>query len=126
MINRIDHIVLTVRDINITLSFYTNILKMKVVNLPKNRKALQFGNQKINLHELNSTITPKAHQPTPGSVDLCFIINISIEDLLSHLKKHKIPIIEGPIIRDCVTHKLNSLYIKDPDKNLIELSIKLT
>lgn len=121
MISHLDHLVLTVTDIQVTVDFYTNFLGMTEVTFGENRKALRFGNQKINLHQMGNEIDPKAEAPTPGSADLCFISNRPIADWIEHLKKVDIEIIEGPVQRTGATAPINSIYLSDPDGNLIEI-----
>lgn len=121
-IDRIDHIVLTVKSIELTIQFYTEILGMEVITFGTGRKALIFGNQKINLHEKGKEFEPKANFPTCGSTDLCFITSMKIEAIKRELKNMKIEIIEGIVERTGAIGKIRSLYIRDPDNNLIELS----
>jgi catechol 2,3-dioxygenase-like lactoylglutathione lyase family enzyme len=121
-IKQIDHIVLTVKNIQATIDFYEDVLNMEKEIFSNNRVALKFGNQKINLHQLNSNITPKAKYPTSGSIDLCFILETSLEEVSKELKEKNITIIEGIVNRTGAKGKIKSLYINDPDGNLIELS----
>lgn len=121
-INNIDHIVLTVTDIDKTIDFYTNILGFEVVTFGDNRKALTFGDQKINLHQKGKEFEPKAEYPTSGSADLCFIAETNIEDVLEELQQKNIEIIEGIVERTGATGKIKSVYFRDPDLNLIEVS----
>ena len=121
-IKQIDHVVLTVKNIRITIDFYVDILNMKKEIFNKNRVALKFGSQKINLHQLNSNIAPKAKYPTSGSIDLCFIVETSLEKVYAELKEKNIRIIEGIVNRTGAKGRIKSLYINDPDGNLIELS----
>lgn len=121
-INRIDHLVLTVVDIQVTCEFYTKVLGMELEKFANGRLGLKFGNQKLNLHQLNQEFKPHALKPTPGSVDLCLIFNNSISDVISHLHAYQVKIIEGPVIRTGAMGKITSIYIQDPDQNLIELS----
>lgn len=118
----IDHLVLTVASIEKTLWFYCEVLGMKEIIFGNNRKALKCGNQKINLHEINKEFEPKALKPTPGSADICFIINSSVETAIQELKKHSVNIIEGPVEKTGTKGKLLSIYVRDPDGNLIEIS----
>lgn len=122
MIERIDHIVLTVKDIEATINFYTEILGMSVEIFGKNRKALKFGNQKINLHQIGKEFEPKAKFATSGSMDICFISSKDVEILLDELKQKGIEIIEGIVSRTGANGKIKSIYFRDPDKNLIEVS----
>ena len=121
-INRIDHLVLTVADIQRICEFYTKVLGMELEKFADGRLALKFGNQKLNLHQLNQEFKPHALKPTPGSVDLCLIVNNSIADTISHLQTYQVEIIEGPASRTGAMGKITSIYIRDPDRNLIELS----
>ena len=119
---KLDHLVLTVKNIENTIHFYTTYLGMKEITFKKTRKALVFGTQKINLHQAGKEFLPKAQKPTPGSADLCFLIDKSIYDMTEFLTEQKIPIIEGPVERTGATSKILSIYIRDPDYNLIELA----
>ena len=122
----LDHLVLTVANIATTIQFYTEILGMRAEEFRVAdgtfRHALKFGCQKINLHELGSEFDPKAKTPTSGSADLCFLTDTPIEDWLSHLTAHNVPILEGPIRRTGATCPILSVYVRDPDGNLIEIS----
>ncbi|MEL7211845.1 MAG: VOC family protein [Pseudomonadota bacterium] len=122
MIDRLDHLVLTVASIDATCAFYETILGMQTVTFGEGRKALTFGKQKINLHEAGKEFEPKAHSPTKGSADLCFLLTGGLKDMEAHLTAHNIPIEEGPVPRTGATSPITSLYIRDPDANLIELS----
>ncbi len=121
-IDRLDHLVITVRDIKEICRFYSNVLGMKEVTFSGNRTVLMFGNQKINLHEQGQGREPKAGTPTPGSFDLCFITPTPIEAVISHLRSFHIDIEEGPVERTGASGKIVSVYIRDPDNNLIEIS----
>jgi len=121
-IDHIDHIVLTVKNIEKTIQFYTEISGMKAVSFSAGRKALTFGNQKINLHEKGNEFEPKANFPTSGSSDLCFIISSKIESVKIELENKGVTIVEGIVERTGATGKIQSIYLRDPDKNLIELS----
>jgi catechol 2,3-dioxygenase-like lactoylglutathione lyase family enzyme len=122
MITHLDHLVLTVRDISATIAFYTKVLGMKEVTFGKNRRALSFGNQKINLHQSGHEFEPKAACPTPGSADLCFISDIPLSLIISGLTAHDVPILEGPVARTGAEGPILSVYFRDPDGNLIEIS----
>lgn len=122
MILRIDHIVLTVKDLDKTIAFYTDGLGMQLVTFGENRKALAFGQQKINLHEYGNEFEPKAHRPMPGSADLCLVTEHTIEELQKHLQVQGIEVVEGPVRRTGALGTITSIYIRDPDGNLIELS----
>ncbi|MDN3450757.1 MULTISPECIES: VOC family protein [Planococcus] len=122
MINRLDHFVLTVENIQQTCDFYGNVLGMEVKEFGEGRKALHFGQQKINLHEAGNEFEPKARSPLPGSADLCFISDEPLEKLLEHLKQNGVAVEEGPVSRTGASGTIQSLYIRDPDGNLVELS----
>lgn len=121
-ISHLDHLVLTVADIEITCQFYQSALNFEVINFAENRKALQFGKQKINLHQLGKEFEPKALRPTAGSADLCFIAETPLNEVMAHLQAQHIDIVEGPIERTGAMGKILSLYLRDPDQNLIEIS----
>ena len=123
MIDRLDHLVLTCHSIEKCVDFYTRILGMEVTMFKNNRRALIFGNQKINIHEYGKEFEPKAHLPVPGSLDLCFIVSKSIPEILSHLSEQNVQVLEGPIERTGARGNIISVYIRDPDLNLIELSV---
>ena len=106
-----------------TLDFYTQALGMRLVTFGEGRKALQFGNQKINLHQAGHEFEPKADKPTTGSADLCFVIQCSLEEATEHLSLLDIAITEGPVERAGAVGKLTSLYVRDPDLNLLELAV---
>lgn len=122
MINRLDHLVLTVKDIDKTIEFYTRVLEMKEVTFGQDRKALVFGRQKINLHEAGKEFEPKAKNPLSGSADLCFIVDLDLGEVKRHLEKLSVPVEEGIVPKTGAMGKIHSLYIRDPDGNLIELS----
>lgn len=121
-IDRIDHFVLTVKDINATCEFYCQVLSMQIVTFDDSRKALQFGQQKINLHELGNEFEPKAMYPTPGSADICFITNTPLSQVIKHINSCGIEIIEGLVTRTGALGIIDSIYLRDPDDNLILLS----
>ncbi|GMK40444.1 virulence protein [Paenibacillus sp. CCS19] len=122
MIKNLDHLVLTVESIEKTIRFYTTVLGMKEETFGNGRKALLFGNQKINLHEAGNEFEPKARSPLPGSADLCFITELSMEDVIKRLRNEGIIIEEGPVNRTGALGPIVSVYVRDPDDNLIELS----
>ena len=127
MINHLDHLVLTTANEAACVDFYTRVLGMKLESFiggtpPVERKAFKFGNQKINLHIKGKEFEPKAAIPTPGSLDLCFIADRPLSDVIAQLAKAQWPIIEGPVLRTGATSKINSVYVRDPDQNLIEIS----
>ncbi|MFZ5594083.1 MAG: VOC family protein [Pseudomonadota bacterium] len=121
-IDRLDHLALTVRDIAASCDFYSRVLGMEVVTFGNGRKALAFGGQKINLHEAGKEFEPKASRPTPGSADLCFITREPLTSVMAHLDSHNITIIDGPVPRTGATGAIISVYLRDPDGNLIEIS----
>lgn len=121
-IDCIDHLVLTVKDIDVTASFYSNVLGMDIVTFGGGRKALTFGTQKINLHQHKKEFEPKAQQPTPGSGDLCFITSVPLPEVVNHLSSCSVVVIEGPVQRTGATGLILSVYFRDPDMNLIEVS----
>ena len=127
MIDHLDHLVLTTADEGRCIDFYTRVLGMTLESFiggtpPVERKAFKFGNQKINLHIKGKEFEPKAQLPTPGSLDLCFIADCSMEEIIKRLSREGWPMIEGPVIRTGATGKINSVYVRDPDNNLIEIS----
>lgn len=121
-IDRLDHLVLTVADIEATCSFYNRALGMQVITFGENRKAVQFGQQKINLHQYRHEFEPKAAYPTPGSADLCFITTTPLDAVIRHLESIGVSLIEGPVARVGAVGLINSIYLRDPDGNLIEVS----
>jgi catechol 2,3-dioxygenase-like lactoylglutathione lyase family enzyme len=121
-IDRIDHFVLTVRDIEATCEFYARVLGMQVVTFAGGRKALQFGQQKINLHEAGKEFEPKAMSPTPGSGDFCLITRTPLEEVIAHIRSCGIDIVEGPVHKTGATGPIESVYLRDPDGNLVEVS----
>ncbi|MFB9929909.1 VOC family protein [Amycolatopsis halotolerans] len=122
-IDRLDHLVLTVADLDATVDFYTRVLGMTEVTFGAGRKALTFGTSKINLHEAGHEFEPKAERPTPGSADLCLITSDSLERVVEDLAAHGVPIEEGPVGRTGATGPIRSVYFRDPDRNLIEVSV---
>ena len=126
MIDHIDHVVLTTRDLSSCLHFYADVLGMKLEKFQtptETRLALKFGNQKINVHEWGKEFTPRAHVAAPGTLDLCFIAAVSLEKVIEKLQKENIKIIEGPVMKTGAVHKLRSVYVRDPDLNLVEISV---
>ncbi len=121
-ITQLDHLVLTVKDIDITCRFYADHLGMRLITFGDNRKALRFGNQKINLHQHGQEFEPKAATPTPGSADLCFLSETPLEDIIRGLQQAGIDILAGPVTRTGATGPIQSIYIRDPDDNLLEIS----
>jgi catechol 2,3-dioxygenase-like lactoylglutathione lyase family enzyme len=121
-IDRLDHLVLTVKDIDKTVEFYTIVLGMEKELFKGDRVALKFGNQKINLHKLGSEFEPKAYNVKEGSADLCFIINTPLVEAKNYIESLGIKIEEGIVSRTGAIGEIESIYLRDPDKNLIELS----
>jgi len=124
-IDTLDHLVLTVRDIDATISFYSSVLGMQPVTFAGERKALAFGAMKINLHQAGREFDPKAQQPTPGSADLCFITPVPIPDVVAHLAACNVTLLEGPVERTGAQGPILSVYFRDPDMNLIEVSNRI-
>lgn len=125
-VTHLDHLLLTVKSIDASVDFYQKTLGMKQQNLADQSVALLFGDQKINLHQAKSAIPPAAARGVPGSADLCFIVNSTMDEMLSHLARLNVPLIEGPVRRSGATGKIDSVYIRDPDGNLLELSQYVT
>ncbi|MCA9930007.1 MAG: VOC family protein [Anaerolineales bacterium] len=121
-ITHLDHLVLTVRDIEVTSRFYETVLGMEVATFGAGRKALRFGTQKINLHQVGKEFEPKALHPIPGSEDFCFLTLTPLEDVIAHLRSAGVTIMEGPVERTGTRSKLLSVYLRDPDGNLVEIS----
>lgn len=121
-IDRLDHLVLTVKDIDASCAFYAAALGMDVVAFGSGRKALAFGVQKINLHQSGKEFEPKADKPTTGSADLCFITSTPLAEVAAHLAACGVTVIEGPVQRTGATGPIMSVYFRDPDMNLIEVS----
>ena len=121
-ISRLDHLVLTVKDLDKTCDFYNTVLGMETQIFSGNRRALTFGAQKINLHQYGNELEPKTQHPTPGSADLCFITDVPIDDVVKHLKDCRVEIIEGPVEKTGAQGPILSVYFRDPDGNLIEVS----
>ena len=122
-LERIDHLVLTVQNIKASRAFYTKILGMKAVAFQGGRQAVVFGNQKINFHESGKEFEPKALHPTPGSADLCFIARDPLAKIMRHLDRCGAKIIAGPVERTGAMGPMTSVYIRDPDQNLIEIAV---
>ena len=125
MIDHIDHIVLTTRDKAGCIRFYTEVLGMKLESFrtpTEERLALKFGRQKINLHEWGREFSPRAHVAAPGSLDLCFIAAVPLEEVMKRLNDAGVAIIEGPVKKTRATSRLRSVYVRDPDLNLVEIS----
>lgn len=121
-IDRLDHLVLTVKDVAATCGFYARVLGMEVITFGEGRKALAFGRQKINLHQQGKEIEPKASVALPGTADLCLITTETPQAVLAHLRACGVPVLDGPVPRTGATGKITSVYFRDPDENLIEVS----
>ena len=121
-IDRIDHLVLTVFDIERTLDFYSRVLGMEPVTFAGGRRGLAFGRQKLNLHQAGREFEPKALRPAPGAIDICFITEMALEDVMAKLREHGIVIIDGPVDKTGALGPMKSVYFRDPDGNLIEVS----
>ena len=122
MIDRLDHLVLTTAHERACVDFYVDVLGMTLETFGAGRKALRFGSQKINLHVQGSEFEPKANVPTPGSLDLCFIAGWPLDEVVALLQARRVPIVEGPVLRTGAVSRLRSVYVRDPDLNLIEIS----
>jgi len=122
MIDHIDHLVLTTSRKEACIDFYTRVLEMTQETFGDGRTAFRFGEQKINLHEQGREFEPRAHLPVPGALDLCFIASVPLDAFIAHVKAEGVPIVEGPVIRTGAIQKLRSVYLRDPDLNLIEVS----
>lgn len=127
MIDHLDHLVLTTNNEMACVDFYTRVMGMMLESFvggtpPVERKAFKFGNQKINLHIRGKEFEPKAHLPVPGALDLCFIASVPLNDVIAQLNAAQWPIVEGPVMRTGATQKIRSVYVRDPDLNLIEIS----
>ena len=122
MIDRLDHLVLTTADEPACIAFYTDVLGMSLETFGAGRKAFRYGSQKINLHVKGHEFEPKAHAPAPGALDLCFIAAIPLADVIARLAAQGIAIVEGPVARTGATGPIRSIYVRDPDLNLIEIA----
>lgn len=122
MIDHLDHLVLTTAHEEACIRFYVDVMGMALESFGAGRKAFRFGNQKINPHIKDHEFEPKAQLPTPGSLDLCFIASVPLEEVIARLKEHDVPILEGPVMRTGATSRIRSVYVRDPDLNLIEIS----
>ncbi|MDH5223028.1 MAG: VOC family protein [Betaproteobacteria bacterium] len=125
MIHHVDHIVLTTRDLAGCIRFYTEVLGMQLESFQtptETRQALKFGSQKINIHEWGKEFTPRAHVAAPGTLDLCFIASVPLEQVIARLAAAGVPILEGPVMKTGAVSKIRSVYVRDPDLNLVEIS----
>jgi catechol 2,3-dioxygenase-like lactoylglutathione lyase family enzyme len=126
MIDHIDHIVLTTRDKQACIRFYTEVLGMQMSTFrtpTEERFAFKFGRQKINVHEWGKEFSPRAHVAAPGTLDLCFIASMPLEEVIRKLTSSKIQILEGPVAKTGATGPIRSVYVRDPDLNLVEISV---
>lgn len=121
-IDRVDHLVLTVHNLERTCEFYSRVFGMEVVTFGEGRKALRFGHQKLNLHAVGKELEPKALNPMPGASDLCLITKIPLKEVVQHMKDCGVEILEGPVRRTGAIGAIISIYVRDPDSNLIEVS----
>jgi catechol 2,3-dioxygenase-like lactoylglutathione lyase family enzyme len=127
MIDHLDHLVLTTHNEAACVDFYVRVMGMTLESFvggtpAVERKAFKFGNQKINLHIRGKEFEPKAHLPVPGALDLCFIASVPLDEVITRLNAAQWPVIEGPVMRTGATQKIRSVYVRDPDLNLIEIS----
>jgi catechol 2,3-dioxygenase-like lactoylglutathione lyase family enzyme len=126
MIDHIDHIVLTTRDLEGCIRFYRDVLGMTLERFATpqgERLALKFGSQKINVHEWGKEFTPRAHVAAPGTLDLCFIAAVPLEEVIAKFKAAGVPILDGPVMKTGAVSKIRSVYVRDPDLNLVEVSV---
>ena len=121
-IDRIDHVVLTAFDVDRTIDFYTRVMGMEAITFAGGRRGLAFGRQKINLHQAGREYEPKALKPTPGSLDLCFITGTPLEQVIARLKENGVVVADGPVQKTGALGPMMSVYFRDPDGNLIEVS----
>ena len=119
---RIDHVVLTVADVGRTLDFYERVLGMTAISFGEGRRGLSFGDQKLNLHQAGREFEPKAQRPTPGAIDLCLVTDVPLDEVVAHLRSQSVVIEHGPVDKVGARSALRSLYFRDPDGNLIEVS----
>ena len=121
-IDRIDHVVLTVFDIERTIDFYSRVLGMEPVTFAGGRRGLSFGRQKYNQHQAGREIEPKAHRPTPGAMDFCLVTETPLAEVMDSLESNGVAIIAGPVDKTGATGPIESVYFRDPDGNLVEVS----
>jgi len=122
MIDHLDHLVLTTARTTECIDFYTRVLGMQFERFGEGRMALKFGNQKINLHEKGKEFEPKASIALPGALDICFIAAVPLEEVIARLAAARVPIIEGPVMKTGASYRIRSVYVRDPDGNLVEIS----
>ena len=123
MIDHIDHVVLTTRDREGCIRFYRDTLGMKLEAFGEGRTALRFGNQKINVHDWGREFEPRAHVAAPGTLDLCFIASVPLDEVMRRLAAAGVKIVEGPVMKTGATGPIRSVYVRDPDLNLVEISV---
>lgn len=121
-IDRLDHLVLTVTDLDVAIDFYTRVLGMRAVTFGDGRRALRFGRSKINLHLAGHEFEPKAARPTPGSADLCLVTADPPDQVVAELNGHGVALEDGPVTRTGALGEMTSVYVRDPDANLIEIA----
>jgi catechol 2,3-dioxygenase-like lactoylglutathione lyase family enzyme len=121
-VDRIDHVVLTVADLERTIDFYCGVLGMRAVSFGEGRRALVFGDQKLNLHQAGREFEPKARRPAPGAIDICFTTDVPLDEVAAHLRAEGVAIELGPVDKVGARRALRSLYFRDPDGNLVEVS----
>ena len=122
MIDHLDHLVLTTADEAACIRFYVTVLGMSHERFGQGRQAFRFGSQKINLHVKGRELEPKAHTPVPGALDLCFIASVPLDEVVERLRGAGVALVEGPVMRTGATARIRSIYVRDPDLNLIEIS----
>jgi catechol 2,3-dioxygenase-like lactoylglutathione lyase family enzyme len=122
MIDHLDHLVLTTADEAACVRFYVEGLGMALESFGDGRMAFRFGNQKINLHVRGREFEPRAHLPVPGALDLCFIASQPLEAVIAHLQRMNWPVVEGPVMRTGATGPIRSIYLRDPDGNIVEIA----
>jgi catechol 2,3-dioxygenase-like lactoylglutathione lyase family enzyme len=122
VIHHLDHLVLTTSNEEVCVDFYVGLLGMTLETFGEGRKAFKYGEQKINLHVKGKEFEPKAHLPVPGALDLCFIAAIPLDEVIARLNSRGAHIIEGPVARTGANYRIRSIYLRDPDLNLIEIS----
>lgn len=125
MIDHLDHLVLTTINLDACKDFYIRVMGMEMETFGVGRIAFRFGNQKINVHVRGNEFEPKAHLPVPGALDLCFIASIGLEAVVARFEAAQWPIVEGPVQRTGATGPIRSVYVRDPDLNLIEISVQI-
>jgi catechol 2,3-dioxygenase-like lactoylglutathione lyase family enzyme len=122
LIDHLDHLVLTTAHLEQCIDFYTGALGMKLEEFGTGRRALKFGGQKINLHEKGKEFEPKATMPMPGALDFCLIASVPLDAVIARFKELNVPIIHGPVAKIGAAYPLRSVYVRDPDGNLVEIS----